>query len=375
MTRPQLGAALAFSKPTMSAAVAELEGLGLLAPKGMARAAAGRNAVSYGLGPDAGLVIGVDCGTTQIHAVAARLDGDRLAHVRYDLDAEAIIDAAKRYVAIDTVLETLLKDAQAKRADVRAIAIALPNTVSPDLDHITDRDAFTNMLTRMHKAYRAPILAENNVNCAALAEYHDGVAKNRSSAVYMQIGVKVGIGIVVDGMMFRGFRGGAGEIAHLPFPWSASESPKPSEVEMYLGSAQWLERSRADWPSQEGAPPRSTAELFERAEHSAHARHCVNLHATAIGNLAAACASILDPELIVLGGGVGLHEILAERVREVIARLHWPVAVEISALGGLATVFGASRLAINFAMAGLLNEERKAAFVYPTTLPHRAMAR
>ncbi|WP_222295916.1 MarR family transcriptional regulator [Rhizobium leguminosarum] len=68
-TRPQLSASLAFSKPTMSAAVNELERLGLLAPAGVNRGSVGRTSVTYGLGRAAGYVIGVDCGTTHISGV------------------------------------------------------------------------------------------------------------------------------------------------------------------------------------------------------------------------------------------------------------------------------------------------------------------
>src|SRR5690348_17000206 len=60
MTRPQLSAALSFSKPTMSAAVSELETYGLVASNGIVKGTIGRSAVTYGLGPGAGFVLGVD---------------------------------------------------------------------------------------------------------------------------------------------------------------------------------------------------------------------------------------------------------------------------------------------------------------------------
>jgi predicted NBD/HSP70 family sugar kinase len=59
---------------------------------------------------------------------------------------------------------------------------------------------------------------ENNVNCAAIAEHRLGAAQNQELFLYLQIGVKIGAGIVVNGKVLRGSHGGAGELAVMPFP-------------------------------------------------------------------------------------------------------------------------------------------------------------
>jgi len=82
MTRPQLSAALAFSKPTMSAAVGELEAFGLVRSSGLAKGAMGRTAVTYDLGPNVGFIVGIDCGTTQVRAAASKLDGNCFAELQ-----------------------------------------------------------------------------------------------------------------------------------------------------------------------------------------------------------------------------------------------------------------------------------------------------
>jgi predicted NBD/HSP70 family sugar kinase len=364
-TRPQLSALLRFSKPTMSAAVTELERYGLLAPTGVNRGQVGRTSVSYGLGPNAGYVIGIDCGTTQVHAIARGLDGSKLAEVAHPLNDRSGKD---RFQTIETVIAELLPDCAGKATPLRAIAIALPNIISLSIERLPDRDTFIAVLERLKDDYGVPVLLENNVNCAALAEYHEGAAKQHSFAIYMQIGVKVGVGIVLEGKLFRGFRGAAGEVGHLPFPWSEREQPRWQHVETYLGSAALLERAAQDWPAHEGNPPASASELFALVERSATARTIVEKHAGDIGNLAAACVSILDPQLIVLGGGVGQNAILLPGVEKAIRDLCWPVEVVVSQLSNQATVLGAVRLAIDFAMARLLGEDSKAAFLYPGAL-------
>jgi predicted NBD/HSP70 family sugar kinase len=365
MTRPQLSAALSFSKPTMSAAVSELETYGLVASNGIVRGTIGRSAVTYGLGQGAGFVLGVDCGTTQVHGMAATLDGTTLADIQQSIESDEAPDADRlRFLAVESTIGSMLRHVGTAYGPLRAVAIALPNIISQTLERLPGRDAFRETLQRLRDSHGVPLLLENNVNCAALAEYHEGAAKAHAFAIYMQIGVKVGLGIVVDGKLFRGFRGGAGEVAHLPFPWSEREKPNFQQVEAYLGSVQLLQRCTESWPDSEGRPPTSTSELFAMAQSSAHARSCIDRHAEDIGNLAAACVSVLDPQLIVLGGGVGQNAVLLPGVEKVVSQLCWPVEIVVSELSQQATVLGATRLAIDFAMASLLGEDIRAAFVY-----------
>jgi predicted NBD/HSP70 family sugar kinase len=90
----------------------------------------------------------------------------------------------------------------------------------------------------------------------------------------------------------------------------------------------------------------------------------IDRHARDIGNLAAACVSVLDPELIVLGGGVGQNARLLPEIRKTVERLCWPVDIVVSELSNKATVYGAARLAMDFALARLLGENARAAFLF-----------
>lgn len=360
-TRPHLSAILNFSKPTMSAAVTELERHGLVAPAGVNHGGIGRTSISYGLGEKAGIVIGIDCGTTQIHAVATTLDGTTVAGVEKTIGALAGID---RFRMVAAVLEETLVKCEHQARLLRSVVIAVPNMISASLERLPDREEFLDVVVRLNRKLGVPILLENNVNCAALAEYHQGAAKDHSFAIYMQIGVKVGVGIVINGKLFGGFKGGAGEIGHLPFPWSDRENPRIGHVETYLGSAALLERVSKQWPTSAGQPPASTSELIAMAATSKTARAIIERHSEDIGALAAACVSMLDPELIVLGGGVGQNPILLPGVSKIVEELCWPVQVVVSQLSGRATVLGAARLAMDYSLASLLGDNVRTAFVY-----------
>ena len=220
ITRPRLSALLALSKPTMSMAVAELSALGLVASQGLSKGPTGRTAILYGLGPAAGHVVGIDAGTTHVRAVVTALDGQSLAKTEAPLPGTAPWSRAVGST-VRAVTDALLPSVATRAGPLRAVAVALPMIVSNSRP-LPASDPVLQVL----RQHNAPLVLENNVNCAALAELHHGAASGWSGFVYLQVGVKIGLGIVHDRRLFRGFNGGAGEVGRLPFPWSATEVPR-----------------------------------------------------------------------------------------------------------------------------------------------------
>lgn len=355
-TRPMLGGLLDFSKPTMSAAILELSELGLVQPVGTTQGASGRKATVYGLGREAGYVIGVDAGATQVRAVAQTLDGTVLAEIEQTPSAEAVHLNAETGKAIRTILKRLRQNTSA-HGPLRAVSVAVPVIVSknrPELAYRADLDVVRDAIGDFGDA---PVVFENNVNCATIAELDRGGAQGRRSFAYLQVGVKLGLGLVHDGRLFRGANGAAGEVARLPFPWSETSAPQRSGLEDYLGSHALMQRVRDDWTDR-GEPPQTARELFELAANGSRAaRRHVEKHAIDIGRIAASVVSIFDPGLIVMGGGVGQNELLLPWVRDVIAELTWQTEVTTSQLPARGTVLGASQLAVREAVQILTGTE------------------
>jgi predicted NBD/HSP70 family sugar kinase len=189
-----------------------------------------------------------------------------------------------------------------------------------------------------------------------------GAAAGHSSFAYLQAGVKIGVGLVVNGQLVRGAGGAAGEVANLPFPWSPADTPRRGALEQYLGSAALLRRCRSHWPAEEAPPPHDAVELFARAESgSAAAMHAVRQHAEDIGRLAASVIAMLDPGLIVLGGGVGQNQLLIPEVRRTVEQLAWPTEIVTSTLGAQGTITGAARIAASNALQAMVGADREPA--------------
>ncbi|GAB2871716.1 ROK family transcriptional regulator [Streptomyces deserti] len=338
-TRPQLAAGAGLSKPTVSSAVAELETAGLAAHSGTASGATGRSAAVYRLGPAAGAVLAVDLGPSVTRVRGCALDGMLLAE-----------ETGSRPEAADTVREVLkeLPDT----APLRAVVVAVGDVTTRDREGAGERPAtakagpvFDAMAVALPDG--VPVHVENNVNCAALAELHEGAARGRDTFGYLRIGVGIGLGIVVGGRVLRGANGAAGEVARLPYPWDDGREPRHEGLEQHMGVRSLLRRASQAWQDGDGPCPRSAERLFALARQGhATARTVVAGHATDIGRLAAAVTAVLDPGLIVLGGATGSDPQLLPGVRAELARLSWPTEVVSSMVGDTGTVAGASRLAV-----------------------------
>jgi predicted NBD/HSP70 family sugar kinase len=192
----------------------------------------------------------------------------------------------------------------------------------------------------------AVVTTENNVNCAALAELHAGAGIDRDAFVFLQVGVAIGAGVVIGRRLLRGINGAAGEVARLTHPWATGLPAVREALEAKLGSTGLMRQARARWRHDQGPAPRTAVSLFALAEkgHSL-AVEIVEEHAGEVGKLAASITALLDPGLVVLGGGVGRNPLLLPGVVATLDKLSWPVDVAVSELGDRATVLGAAYLA------------------------------
>ncbi|MFJ3760145.1 MULTISPECIES: ROK family protein [unclassified Streptomyces] len=338
-TRPQLAGLAGLSKPTVSAAVAELEAAGLAACSGTSTGATGRSAAVYGLGPASGTVLAVDLGPARTRVRGCALDGTLLAEA-----------ATPRARAADAVREALA--ALPAGAPLRAIVVAVGDVTAPDRTGTGMRPATAKAGPVFDAVSVAlppgvPVHLENNVNCAALAELHEGAARGRRTFGYLRIGVGVGLGIVIGGQVLRGANGAAGELARLPYPWDDDREPRQEALEAYVGSQALLRRAAEAWRTGDGPCPHTPERLFAlAAEGREPARGLVARHAADVGRLAAAVTAVLDPGLLVLGGSTGADPQLLPGVRAELGRLSWPTEVVSSQIGDLGTVVGAARLAV-----------------------------
>ena len=248
--------------------------------------------------------IGIDLGGTKIEGIA--LDGSReLARVRVDTPRD---DYAATIEAIASVVAALARDAGASAP----VGIGIPGTVSPSTGLVKNANSvwligkplLADLTTRLAR----PVRIANDANCFAVSEAADGAAAGADVVFGVIIGTGTGAGIVVRGNVLTGPNAIAGEWGHNPLPWPEDDEwpgracycGKSGCVETFL-SGPGLSADHERRTSCRVSPP----EIVRRAAHGdAAAEDTLRKYELRMARALAAVINTLDPDVIVLGGGM-----------------------------------------------------------------------
>ena len=149
----------------------------------------------------------------------------------------------------------------------------------------------------------APLLVENDVNLAALGEQHTGVTRDVPNFAYIYLGAGIGGAIVVDLRLVRGSRGLAGEVGYLPS--RADASAERHGLARAIASFGLGPRRRDAWYADTITEARTLLSAAENGDRQALA--AVAHAGRALGEAAMAVTAVIDPEVLVLGGPIGIH--------------------------------------------------------------------
>ena len=291
--------------------------------------------------------IGVDFGGTKIEAAAIGPDGGFVARVRepnpggYD-------------GALDTVAR-LVAEVEQRTGPVGRIGVGMPGSVSPRTGLIRGANSVwlngRSFREDLEARLGRPVRVANDADCFALSEASDGAAAGARVVFGVIIGTGCGGGVVMDGHLLEGAHGIAGEWGHTPLPWlTADEWPlttcwcgRSGCLETYI-SGSGFERDHAlDGPAASGPEIMTAVRAGEPRAAAAFARYVDRL-----GRGLAVVCDLLDPEVIVLGGGMSNVDELYDQVPPVIARHvfsdHWEGRVVAALHGDSSGVRGAAWL-------------------------------
>lgn len=374
ISRADLARTTGLSKQTMSEVVGELEAGGWVRPVGVATGGPGRNAVTFEIAADAAISLGVDLGGTKISAALANLLGEIVAERTEPTDPRGGIHV------LDQIHRLGLRLAAEAGMDARrigSVVVGSPGVVDPETGAISLVPNISGLskidvVSTLTNLFKKPVVIENDVNLAMLGEAWQGCARGCENAAFLAIGTGTGLGLIVNGKLVRGATGAAGEISYLPVgrELRSAEALTVGSFELAVGSHAMVRRFHAKG----GASAETVREVFARLNGGDKiAADTLDEAARTLSLAVVAICSILDPEIIVMGGSIGMRSELLTRVTAdlpgVFAR---PVTVVPSALGNRAGLVGALSSAVStlhnelFGMAGMPGE---------ITLPSAPIAR
>jgi fructokinase len=262
--------------------------------------------------------IGIDLGGTKTEAVALGEDGVELLRRR--------IPTPRSYAASLDALVELVESVERELGQRGTVGIGIPGMISPATGRV--RNANSTWLigeplgTELEVRLGRPVRLMNDANCFALSEATDGAAAGAAVVFGVILGTGVGGAVVVHGHCLTGANLIAGEWGHNPLPWpTPDELPGPpcycgkrGCIETYL-SGPGLERDHRERTGQS----LSTREIVAAAEGGdGSARESLDLYHDRLGRGLASVIDVLDPDVVVLGGGMSNLPGLADAARDAI---------------------------------------------------------
>jgi glucokinase len=300
--------------------------------------------------PEESFVLGLDLGGTDLKSGRVREDGALEDFERRPARAER--DAAAPLEAIVAAV-----NAQRERFGGAIVALGLgcPGVIDPVSGRLLDRTAHLPhwrdfaLADEVTARTGLRVAVDNDANLAALAEHRLGAARGARVSLTITLGTGIGCGIVIDGAVFRGAHGGAGELGHVPLGrlGRACRCGVPDCVEPEA-SGSGLEIDARELGLD---PPDAPTVFAHAAEGDARAAAVVERFADRLGAAIATAAALLDPEVVVIGGGVArVGATLLAPLRAAVTRYALPshgqrLRVAPAALGECAGVIGAGLLA------------------------------
>ncbi|MGW8066701.1 ROK family transcriptional regulator [Streptomyces ziwulingensis] len=314
LSRTRIGKLTGLSKPTASQLLARLEAAGLVLAGGTTEGRPGPGARLYEVDPAAAYAAGLDVTPDRVLAAVADVTGRTVG--RYERPTTGRRAAGPVVRQVTDALDGAVKAAGITRGDVHRLVIGTPGAFDPGSGRLRYASHLPGwhspaLLDELAAALPMPVEYENDVNLVAVAEQRLGAARGHEDFVLLWNQEGLGAALVLGGRLHRGWTGGAGEVGFLPVPGAPlvrGVGRAGSGGFQELAGAQavpGLARELGVDPLPSGPYPESAAALLAAAAARPGDdpyRRLLRTYATRLATGLASLVSVLDPELVVLGG-------------------------------------------------------------------------
>lgn len=279
-------------------------------------------------------------------------------HVRQILRTPTPMSSSELVREISTLSALAARRVGWDPSNAIGIGVAVPAAVDPKDNSIGSCGNLPSISgfsfsRAMRETSGIPVVLENDANAAALGELLQGGAIGESNFVLIVVGTGVGMGAVVDGHLLRGATGAAGELGYISFdqdpldiggqePGALHRSISGSEISHFADSI------RGSYPDTRVGPGASPAEIFYAAEANDPLGRAVLINTTRhLSRALLAVVTLLNPSLVLFGGGVGSNPVLVASVRQCMMDFMTnPPAIRAAKLADRAGIVGAAALAL-----------------------------
>jgi predicted NBD/HSP70 family sugar kinase len=355
ISRAEIARQTGLSRSTVSSLVADLQSAGVVVERAadgvIAGPQGGRPPVLVALDRSAGAVLGLDFGHDHLRVALADLSYSILTEtsVALEVDSEALaaLDTATRLAA------ELIEDAGIDSSRVLAAGMGLPGPIDRETGLVHSQPILPswiglNPAAEMEDRLGIPVHLDNDANVGALGESTFGAGRGTRVMAYLRLSAGIGAGLVIDGQLFRGARGIAGEIGHVLVDPQGPicRCGNRGCLETFVAGPALCELLRRSHG------PLTVAQLLAHAdEGDAGCQRVIADAGRALGRAVADLCNYLNPDLVVVGGELSAAgDLVLAPMREAVRRFAIPAAAEdveivAGALGDRAELLGALALA------------------------------
>ncbi|MDH3818522.1 MAG: ROK family transcriptional regulator [Myxococcales bacterium] len=364
ISRADLARSTGLSRSTVSAIVNDLLDTGLVKEARAGISSGGRRPIILEFQDRSSFIVGIELGATHVSCVLT----DLICNVRASWAAPApvrddpVLALKKMTMGVSAVL-----DADGVQASqVLGIGVAVPSPVNNKrpgelLPLVVPKWDGYNVATHLEESFKRPVFVDNDANLGALAELWWGTGSSSKDLAYIKVATGIGAGLIIDGRIFRGSGGIAGEIGHT----SIDPNGPPCVcglngcLSMFVGTPALLRRAKDELLARgsKRKPPTSIDELVNAALDGEPScvevlRYTGNTLGVGIANM----LNLLNPGTVIIGGGIArAGDLILDPLQEAIRGLSLPASIretEIKTTGlnewGIAV--GAATLALEAAL-------------------------
>lgn len=366
ISRAEIAESLSVSRATVSAIVDRLIASGIVLERGAGVSRGGRRPIVLQLNPDAGRVLGIDLGATHLLVVVSDLSGHVLVEAEKQLDIsdgpEVCLEQVRRLV------DELLSQRAVTWEQIWAVGMGVPGpviTAQGMVSYPPIMPGWDRFPIRQHleSLWHKPAFVDNDADLGALGEGTFGAGRDESHLAYIKIGTGIGCGILLDGKIYHGVLGTAGEIGHV----TISPDGPPCKcgnygcLEAMAGGRAIAQRAKlavaAGQPTmlahRNHERPLTDQDVIQAARAGDPlSQQLLSDAGRLIGTALASLINLLNPGLIIIGGRMATAEdLLLEPIREAVQQRSLRASFQAArivpaALGRRTTALGAAALAI-----------------------------
>lgn len=369
VSRAELARALHISKSAMTENIAALLDIGIVeeSGRGASMSSGGRRPIMLKFNKDFRFIIAIDLNFEDAVFVLMNIGGDIRNRFTINISQDTSFDA--RLDLIKNAINMLISAQGMEREKLAVIALSAPGVYNKQTGEYRANVQFANwrmadLSDILGREYTTEVIIVNDVNAAALGELRQGAGQQKQHALYVSCGLGLGAGLILNGNLYTGADGSAGEVAN----FLLEEGGKVGYLESHI-NVDALKNAI------ERRAPKATLDAMEKrkgrirfrsivkaAQNDAIVQECIEAIANLLGVAISNIVSLLNVDIVIIGGAyLAFQDILLPVVGRIIEKYAFsPVPAVASALGQDAGITGLFLLAREEVLAQICGANTRA---------------